>query len=255
MENNLSITKKSNSILNITSESVKAQLDAIANFQCIIKSQFKDGFHYGIIPGTGKKATLLQPGAQVICTLLNLQAKYEIIDKTRDFTTGFFEYIVKCQLIDKEGVIHGESIASANSCEAKFQRSVKKDEDGKILGLGNMDNTVLKMAQKRALVASALFIGNLSDVFTQDFDDMDLKDLEGNVAGKNSVEKEQERIITKAQATRMYAMSKGNAEICKQIIAKYGYKTSSEVLVKDYEAICNEITKTVENNENGVISK
>lgn len=240
MENNLTVTEN-NSIINITQENVKRQLEAISVFQSLIKSQFKDGFHMGIIPGTGKKPTLLQPGAQVICTLLGLQPRYAIIEKTRDFKSGLFEYIIQCQLIGSDGLIHAESIASANSFETKFQREAKYNENGERLGIGNMDNTVLKMAQKRALVAASLFIGNLSDVFTQDFDDADIKDLNGNEAKHNSVEDGLEKVITKAQANRIYAIANGDGALCKQVIAKFGYSSSSEVKVKDYNAICAEI--------------
>ena len=48
-------------------------------------------------------------------------------------------------------------------------------------------------------------------------------------------------IISKAQAKRIYAMAGGDAELCKKVIAKYGYKSSKEVKCEDYEAICDEI--------------
>ena len=250
MANTLTITENL-TITNITEETITAQLKAISAFQSLIKSQFKENFHMGVIPGTGKKPTLLQPGAQVICTLLSLQPRYSIVEKTRDFKSGLFEYIVQCQLIGGDGLIHAESIASANSFEAKFQREAKYNENGERLGIGNMDNTVLKMAQKRALVAAALFIGNLSDVFTQDFDDADIRDLNGNEAKTNSVEDSREKPITKSQATRMYAISNGNGDLCKKVIAKYGYNSSSEVKVKDYNAICSEIENEVKQQVNG----
>ena len=139
---------------------------------------------------------------------------------------------------------------SANSYETKFQRDAKYNDNGERVGIGNMDNTVLKMAQKRALVAASLFIGNLSDVFTQDFDDADLKDLNGNDAKTNSIEDGLEKPITKSQANRMYAISSGNGALCKQIIAQFGYSSSSEVKVKDYEAICKEIEKQIKQQQN-----
>lgn len=50
-------------------------------------------------------------------------------------------------------------------------------------------------------------------------------------------------IISEAQAKRMYAISGGDAELCKKIIAKYGYKSSKEVKWEDYEAICDEVVE------------
>lgn len=50
-------------------------------------------------------------------------------------------------------------------------------------------------------------------------------------------------VISEAQAKRMYAISGGDAELCKKIIAKYGYKSSKEVKWEDYEAICDEVVE------------
>lgn len=50
-------------------------------------------------------------------------------------------------------------------------------------------------------------------------------------------------IISTAQAKRMYAISGGDAELCKKVIARYGYKSSKEVKWEDYEAICDEIVE------------
>lgn len=50
-------------------------------------------------------------------------------------------------------------------------------------------------------------------------------------------------VISEAQAKRMYAISGGDADLCKKIIAKYGYKSSKEVKYSDYEAICDEIVE------------
>lgn len=50
-------------------------------------------------------------------------------------------------------------------------------------------------------------------------------------------------IISAAQAKRMYAISGGDADLCKKVIARYGYTSSKEVEKKDYEAICDEIVE------------
>ena len=47
--------------------------------------------------------------------------------------------------------------------------------------------------------------------------------------------------ITEAQAKRMYALSGGDAELCRAVIASYGYAKSMDVRIGDYEAICIEI--------------
>ena len=39
-----------------------------------------------------------------------------------------------------------------------------------------LDNTVLKMGKKRALVDATLMVGSLSDIFTQDLEDFEPED-------------------------------------------------------------------------------
>ena len=46
--------------------------------------------------------------------------------------------------------------------------------------------------------------------------------------------------ISDAQRKRMYAIAKGNNDVAKAVLAKYGYESSNDVLYKDYDNICNE---------------
>jgi hypothetical protein len=154
---------------------------------------------------------------------------------TRDFNNEFFDYVIKC-VLKKNGESIAEGLGSANTKETKFVR-----DEGKGAG---MDNNVLKMAKKRALVDAALNVGSLSDVFTQDFDDLPQEDLTGNKAEQNSPERKLEQVITQKQAGRIFGLAKehgvSNDEV-KEIIKKYGYDKSSDVLVKDYDSVCLEI--------------
>jgi len=61
-------------------------------------------------------------------------------------------------------------------CGAKFKdgdKAIESQTIGRIFNpdVPDLDNTILKMADKRALVAATLICGNLSDYFTQDMDD------------------------------------------------------------------------------------
>jgi hypothetical protein len=231
MENRIAI------IETIKDTQVAKTLEAINRFQAVVKSQFKDKHHYGIIPGTGKKPTLLKPGAEVIVTLLGLSTEFTIETCTRDFENEFFDYVIKCTL-KHNGEHIAEGLGSANNKETKFVR-----DEGKAAG---MDNNVLKMAKKRALVDAALQVGSLSDVFTQDFDDLPQEDLTGNTAAKNTAENQLEKVITTGQAKRMFAVAKGNVELVRTVMSNYGYERSEQVKVKDYDKIISDI-------ENGVV--
>lgn len=210
-------------------------INKIKAFQGVIKHQFTEKHDYGIIPGTGNKPVLLKPGAEKICMLMGLSTEFNSIDSTRDFEKGFFQYQIKCRLL-KNGEVITEGLGSSNTKERKF---IKQDPF-------SMDNTVLKMAKKRALVDAVLLVASLSDVFTQDLDDM--TDLAGDTVGEKGQIFDDDSLISQAQAKRMFAVSGGNSDLCTEAIGKYGYKSSKEVRKCDYE----KIIKFIEDRKNDV---
>ena len=180
----------------MTLDDVVAQVSLI---QHIMKTVMKEDEHYGTIPGTDKP-TLLKPGAEKLCLTFHLEPDYEIIREVRE--KSFISYTVKCILYPMK--VSG--IGSCNSRETKYRyrsdntgRPVPKeywqDRDSSILGGSqfkarkkdkqwvifqmvendnpwDLDNTLIKMACKRALVAATLNATAASDIFTQDIEDM-----------------------------------------------------------------------------------
>lgn len=136
------------------------------------------GVDYGIIPNC-KKPTLLKSGAEKILNYLGLIARTEVTNRVEDYNVGFFSYEAKVYLIDYNGVVKGEGIGITNTREGKYAKT-----NGYAV-----QNTVLKMAKKRALVDAALNVGNLSARFTQDVEDMNIES--DNVGGKNPDELKQ----------------------------------------------------------------
>jgi hypothetical protein len=225
----------------IRDKQAKGTIDAINQFQAIAKNTLKEKYDYGIIPGTGSKPTLLKPGADKLIFIMGLATSFEFVDKTRDFDNKFFDYVMKCKLY-KNGELIAEGIGSANNKEPKFVREDYTNKQGNIVEPAySMDNNVLKMAKKRALVDAALQVGCLSDVFTQDFDDLPQEDITGNKAEQNSPERQNEQPISLAQAKRIFALSKGNNDLVAKVLADYKYIRSTDVLKKDYEDICYKI--------------
>ena len=47
--------------------------------------------------------------------------------------------------------------------------------------------------------------------------------------------------ISEAQARRIFGIAKGNETIILQVMMKYGYKNTKDILIKDYDKIVNEI--------------
>ncbi len=182
-------------------EYMAAQMHAILAFQRAVRQHMNQGSDYGVIPGTGDKPTLLKPGAEKLIKLLNLREQYEIADSVEDWDKPFFRYLIKCQLVSiQTGVTVAESFGECNSYESKYRwrwvfpddvpastdrntltkRTLNSRRTGKPFTQFRMPNddihtqvnTLLKMAQKRALVSAALSVGRLSEVFTADLDDI-----------------------------------------------------------------------------------
>lgn len=219
----------------VDTNSLSRSLKAIESFQTLVRSQFKQNHDFGVIPGTGTKPTLLKPGAEKIIMLLGLTSEYDIAESTRDFENGFFQYQIKCRLL-RDGQVITEGMGAANTKEKKYLRQ----------DAFTVDNTVLKMAKKRALVDAALLVGSLSDIFTQDIEDMDLA---GESTHQERYYTDQDGTISVAQAKRLYAIAKGNDTILKSIINLFGYTKSEEIKKTDYQKISEELEQVMKDAE------
>lgn len=168
-------------------------LTKISQFQMVVQKTLKTGHDYGVIPGT-QKPTLYKPGAEKILMLMGLTSEYDIVEKIEDYDKGIFAYTIKCTLF-KNGQKITEGVGSCNSKEDKYRWRMVEEKDipngidkdtlktktnkyGQVkYRIENDDtcslaNTILKMAKKRAQIDATLTVGSLSDVFTQDLEDM-----------------------------------------------------------------------------------
>lgn len=184
------------------------------------------GVDYGVIPHCNKP-TLLKSGAEKILNYLGLIARTEISNRVEDYNVGFYSYEAKVYLIDYNGVVKGEGIGITNTREGKYAKS-----NGYAV-----QNTVLKMAKKRALVDAALNVGNLSARFTQDVEDMNIEP--DSTGGKNPDELKQsgkqkaEKPVTQKQIKYLETlMSQHNTSV--EAMNKY---CKSNFGVDDYKKI------------------
>ena len=127
-----------------------------------VSAQMKKGVDYGVIPGTSKP-TLLKPGAEKLCRLFSLRPSYELIHFITDFEKPIFHYHFRCTLVRQREVV-GQGDGSCNSKEKKYEKQSYKVYD--------LTNTIVKMAQKRALVGAVLSSCGASEFFTQDIEEM-----------------------------------------------------------------------------------
>ncbi|AUN10646.1 hypothetical protein [Clostridium botulinum] len=195
MENQLEIVKNNQVISLIDSVdigTIQGTMQKIATFQAVIKKNLKDGHDFGVVAGAGSKPTLLKPGGEKICMMFGLNPEYEFLERTEDYKDGFFAYNIKCTLY-RNGNPVSQGVGNCNSMEKKY-RYVNSDTipDGidpttvekvttkygtikyKIPNphIADLVNTILKMAKKRAFIDAVLQVASLSDVFTQDLEEM-----------------------------------------------------------------------------------
>lgn len=170
-------------------EIVQAQNEARA----LVHQSLKEGRDYGKIPGTDKP-TLLKPGAERVALGFGCYYGEPIIvekeidhdrevkwtkrkkqwknrfrgDREFDWveeagvSLGLYRYVVRVQVINRDsGQVVGEGIGACSSMESKY---IDRPRDS--------ENTILKMAHKRAIVAACLVTFGLSDEFTQDVEDL-----------------------------------------------------------------------------------
>lgn len=173
------------------------EIDNIANtmakiqqMQNVVQKTLKKGHDFGEVPGTSKP-TLLKPGGEKICMLFGLNPEYEFLQTTEDYDKEFFSYNIRCTLF-RNGQPVAQGVGSCNSKEKKY-RFINVDEiPENYIGqseqitdkygrtkykINNPDicslvNTILKMAKKRAFIDAVLQVASLSEVFTQDVEDM-----------------------------------------------------------------------------------
>lgn len=142
--------------------------------RALIKEALKPDRDYGLIKGT-QRETLFKAGAERIILAFGCFAQFRVVEKEIDHdrvnayakkgkeetSLGLYRYVVECQIVNRaNGEIVGSFIGSCSSMESKY---ISRPRDS--------ENTIVKMAEKRALVGAALTTYGLSDQFTQDLEE------------------------------------------------------------------------------------
>jgi hypothetical protein len=197
----------------LTIEDMIAQVTKVHD---VMARVMKDGEHYGVIPGTGSKPTLLKPGAEKLCMLFRLDPQYQSAEtfegkhltvkttctlyhiptgerwgsgegscSTKESKYAYRESKRLCPKCGRDAIIRGKKeygggwlcFAKKFGCGSKFlenDATIMAQEVGRVANedLADQYNTVLKMSNKRALVAAVLNVTAASDIFTQDIEDL-----------------------------------------------------------------------------------
>jgi hypothetical protein len=138
---------------------VKKQRQELAAY---IKSELSEGVDFGTIPGCGSKPSLFKPGAEKLLNLFSLGSRIasswrDIDHQNQRITVGYTMEVYHLA----SGKAISQCEGSANSMERKYSTQPYM----------NMLNTLMKMAQKRAVVGAAILAVHGSDFFTQDLED------------------------------------------------------------------------------------
>lgn len=158
-------SKASNGFLTsaMTANDVMAQVQLIQN---VLSTVMQKDQHFGTIPGT-HKPSLFKAGAEKLCLLFRLDPQF---DTTEVYDGQHLTVRSKCTLYHiptGQRVGSGEGLCSSKEKKYAYRKDGKPNEN-----LPDVWNTVVKMANKRALVAATLVSTAASDIFTQDVEDM-----------------------------------------------------------------------------------
>lgn len=210
-----------------TPETLQRNLNAINIINAIVQQHFEDKRDFMKIPGTGGKNTLLKSGCEKVIKLTGSRSSCEIVESTRDFEKGFFQYLIKCTIYDPFGNEIGSGLGTCNNKETKYKEQ----------NAWSIDNTILKMAKKRALVDATLSAFCLSNSFTQDLEDIDIP-----------IYTDQSGTITREHQKDLFAAAvdgKGiqHNDIVKKVMDRNGYvgQKSSAIKKMDFAKIYNEV--------------
>lgn len=207
MENELMVQNQALSLIDsVDIGAIQATMQKISTFQAAVQTHLKKDHDYGVVAGTGSKPTLLKPGGEKICMMFGINPEYEFLEKTEDYKEMFFTYNIKCTLY-RNGSPVSQGVGNCNSKESKYafvnsdtvpdnidpsMCEKKTDRYGRTkykipnTKIADLVNTILKMAKKRAFIDAVLQVASLSDVFTQDLEDMkDFINQENNAAADN----------------------------------------------------------------------
>jgi len=204
---------------------VEESVEFSANMSKFIDSVLIAGVDYGVIPHCSKP-TLLKPGAEKIMNYLGLIARVEVSNRVEDYANdGFFCYTCKVSLIDYNGVIKGEGLGICNSKEPKYAKNS---------GF-SVQNTIQKMAKKRALVDAVLNVACLSARFTQDMEDQNLEPNQSN--GKGFANQPQQPRTDKPASQKQMAYLEKLMSDCGTSPAALSRYTQKTYGIQDYHQI------------------
>lgn len=153
-------------------ETIKHQYDLFRKLQ---KDVLEENVDYGYPAKKhvqSQKPSLYKSGAEKLTRLFNLVPDFEIIKEIE--AERFIMYKFKCLLKTQDGKVIG---VGYGACNSKEKKSWAEDPWA-------FQNSILKIAKKRAHVDAVLTGLGASNVFTQDLEDMEIAEEHPKQPGK-----------------------------------------------------------------------
>ena len=180
---------------------------------------------------------LFKSGAEKIIKDYKVFPHYELEASIEDYENGFFFYRFRCDLKaynpqSGELIVVQEGVGSSNTRESKTGN--QSGFDGA--------NSALKNARKRSMVDAAISLAGLSGIFTQDMENTAF--MEG--ATEITSAKDDDPISAK-QRQRIFALAAVQGMTTEQVkvwLKAQGFASTKDILQKDYDKLCDMLTKT-----------
>jgi hypothetical protein len=192
------------SAYNLPTEKQIAEYESfLKNYDAFVNRMLKDGIDYGTIPGVDKP-TLLKPGAEKLEKFFFLRSQKSCVFKEVADDGSFIKYTYRTTVYNKSGQVVATCEGTCNSKEKKYRYTTVFDNQAtpeqkkigekqeRISKAGkkytvyvierkdfyDLENTIMKMAQKRSYVGAILEATNSSSRFTQDVEDVEDMDIQ-----------------------------------------------------------------------------
>ena len=164
----------------LTPDQVRARAQWVRD---VTKSALVEGVDYGVIPGTGGKPALLKPGAEMLLLAAGLGFT---MDKRDDYDARAHHGVTYTATVHRGDAVVAQSDGYAGYDESRFYTSAEESERRERANAARYQrganpskfteyrapwNTLVKMAQKRALVGAVLNACAASGLFIADVDD------------------------------------------------------------------------------------
>lgn len=181
----------------------------------------------GEVKNVSDKPTLYKSGAEKILLGMRVPYDVEIIDSYKDHEKGFYYYEVMAKAKDMNGNVIRVGVGCANTNEKNNGKASAFDTA----------NSMLKKAKKRAIVDLAISLASASDWFVQD-----IEDTQNETRMKNL--QSDEDTINPKQIKRIFAIANSreiSTEKAKSLLASWGFSSTKDIKVKDYDSICEKL--------------